>query len=614
MDGDQVCARRGRRRSAEWTSAARPSSRGPSVLSSTILAAGVLYATSVTAQLALPHSALGTPLPAGADVVLTIDLGTLAQRPVLEVEAIPDAAHADMQLEIELTNFVGLVSVCAPRGPYGTELGIPLTPTSSFVSQPAIGTQTLAFSFFPCFPDATVYVGTSVDVRVRAIAFGSGGAPANVDVRVASRTLPPFNELFAAATGPRTVSIEPDPVDGFKDTTLYQDDPSTSNGAGEFLWAGREVFFAPPSPTIRQERRSLIAIDFTAAIPAGSIVHDAELVLRATSVLGGGGPVSLHKVAVDPVNPWIEGSANGFGSEFDGTFQNLAASWTYRRTATLAWQAPGGGFLAPALASRTITGVGSFSFGSSALAAAVQQMIDSGEDEDGFLLRGPGAAATETQAVQFASSDNASNGPQMFVTYTPATASSEGEFFAGTLSFIDEGQNLRWVYDTDGDDILETAIDGVCQVDGSGDLDLGLPYTYAYAGVPGFVGHDCCMWQITSTQSQIVGTGQAIFFHNLDPANPADAPLDSDFDAIVDACDNCVSTPNGPFLGTCVSGPTPGALCRSNRDCGPAGACDQSQTDDDFDGVGNACPEPRFATGLLIGGMALGIFSNRRRP
>ena len=195
----------------------------------------------------------------------------------------------------------------------------------------------------------------------------------------------------------------------------------------------------------------------------------------------------------------------------------------------------------------------------------------------------------------------------MRVTYTPADVSSQGEFLAGTLSFIDEGENLRWLYDTDNDDILVTDINGVCEVDTTGDLDLGLPYTYAYNGTPGYTGYDCCLWQITSNQSQVVGTGQAIFYHNLDVSDPANIPLDTDGDGIRDVCDNCLYTANGPLLGTCLAGASVGALCRSDSECGTGGLCDLRQTDDDFDQVGTACPEPGFAA--LIGVGVFGVWA-----
>jgi hypothetical protein len=59
-------------------------------------------------------AAAGDPLPievsrvldvGSASTVFSVDLGTLPTRPVLIVEAIPDAAHPDMWIEIEVTDY-----------------------------------------------------------------------------------------------------------------------------------------------------------------------------------------------------------------------------------------------------------------------------------------------------------------------------------------------------------------------------------------------------------------------------------------------------------------------------------------------------------------------------
>ena len=61
------------------------------------------------AQLALPQSAAATPIELGIDATFTIDLGTLTPRPVLEIEAVPDASHPDIEL-------VGVEACCATLG------------------------------------------------------------------------------------------------------------------------------------------------------------------------------------------------------------------------------------------------------------------------------------------------------------------------------------------------------------------------------------------------------------------------------------------------------------------------------------------------------------------
>ena len=74
---------------------------------------------------------------------------------------------------------------------------------------------------------------------------------------------------------------------------------------------------------------------------------------------------------------------------------------------------------------------------------------------------------------------------------------------------------------------------------------------------------------------------------------------------------------NGPVAGTCLAGPTPGAPCVSDVDCGASDACEMFQTDSDFAVPGDACaaPEPGFASGLGLGGLAFAASARRRvRP
>lgn len=58
--------------------------------------------------------------------------------------------------------------------------------------------------------------------------------------------------------------------------------------------------------------------------------------------------------------------------------------------------------------------------------------------------------------------------------------------------------------------------------------------------------------------------------------------------------DNSINVPNGPLLGTCTAGDSPGSLCTDNTDCGLGGFCSTDQEDADEDGEGDAgdsCPE-----------------------
>ena len=63
---------------------------------------------------------------------------------------------------------------------------------------------------------------------------------------------------------------------------------------------------------------------------------------------------------------------------------------------------------------------------------------------------------------------------------------------------------------------------------------------------------------------------------------------DSDADGIYDHQDNCLSIPNGPYLGICTIGII-GQSCMSNSDCEVNGFCSMNQEDADGDEVGDGC-------------------------
>ena len=565
--------------------------------------AGILFAGQ-PAQAAdpLPILASNVVLTSTATVrTYTVDLGTLPTRPALVVEVTPDGAHPNMQLQVEATNWLN-----GPGAP-----GVCPDATTSIVSSSGPGAvKFVNFTVQNCDPRPGAFAGATVEIRIRALNFGSSSAPASVAVEIRGETRPPTGTLTQQVD--TFLNQQQVILPASRDTVLYEDLPTASNGAGDFLWTGEKVVLFPV--TIRSDRRSLLVFDVSPAITPVSIIDSAELRLGVTSVLNGGGTVALYRMATASGSSWDEGNANAAGSEFDGaTSASIAATWLYRAATFLAWTTPGGDIVGSALASQSITTTGSKTLASTALVAAVQDMATSGDDRDGFMLAGP-SATLPTRAVQLASSESATGGqrPELVVLFTPTEIYESGQISTTTKSFISEGQNFRWIYDLDHDDILVTNVGGVCEVVDTSSAQF-LPYTYHFQGTPGFTGVDCCGWRVDSPQTGTVGTGQALFFHNLDASNPANMPPDTDLDGIRNICDNCVSVPNGPLRGSCRVGPTIGAPCRSNQECGAGGICSLAQEDANGDFTGDVCaPEPGFAAGLVAGLSLIAARARRR--
>ena len=125
-----------------------------------------------------------------------------------------------------------------------------------------------------------------------------------------------------------------------------------------------------------------------------------------------------------------------------------------------------------------------------------------------------------------------------------------------------EGSNFRWVFDgTEGI--------GRCTLSQS---DITGHALYGYEQSAAGVGPwDCCTWRFDGVDGVTSTIGQLVF-ENQGVAPPPDG----DSDQILDPCDNCPSTPNGPGKGTCVAGVI-GIVCNSDLECGEGGKCSLDQ-------------------------------------
>ena len=551
------------------------------------------------AQQAIPITDTFAFTSTGVDASWSLDLQTLPARPELVVEAFPPPTHPNMQLEIRVQDFSidGGPNACPDE-------------TTVLTSAAGPGPKTVRWRSWNCDPRTSALVGETVNVFVRVLNFGSSVHNAAVSVEIYGETIVPTGTeatAYVPTFAQQTVFL-----DAAKDTTIYQADPSGSNGLGEYLWAGTDASF-PGSGVVMDELRSLIAFDFRGPIPETAIVDSAELRVEVVSTFAPD-DLGLYRVGPDlvgtPAQTWSEGDADAVGDEFSaGSSSTPAATWNNRVASgpngDVPWTVPGGdpvGPLGTPLATQMML-VGPQTFSSPALTAAVGDMVANEDGEDGFVI-----ANLQTwyfdAGVQMKSRENPSSGrPRMTVSYTPTIPLVTGEADAGVVNFISEGENFRWIYDLDEDDVLETDIGGICTAVDPSAPGYITPYTYQFTGTPGFTGYDCCLWAIDSPETGTVGAGQAIFFHNTDPSN---LPADSDGDGIRDLCDNCVAVPNGPLLGTCAAGPQLGLTCRSDVECSGS-PCNLSQEDADRNFEGDVCvPEPGFAwmvglgAGLLV--------------
>lgn len=216
--------------------------------------------------------------------------------------------------------------------------------------------------------------------------------------------------LAIAATafaGSTTVSINPS-----KDNSLFEDPAGElSNGAGEYLFAGRTLQSFQGRPDLR---RALLAFDIAGSVPAGATILDATLTIHVTRDIAGPFTFTVHRATSD----WGEGASDAFGEEGIGVPPEPGdATWLHTFYSGSFWTSAGGDFGA-ASASTTVGGAGfSYSWSSDQLRDDVQDMLDNAGANFGWIILGD--ETTFPTAKQIASRENptVANRPTLDITY-----------------------------------------------------------------------------------------------------------------------------------------------------------------------------------------------------
>ncbi len=230
--------------------------------------------------------------------------------------------------------------------------------------------------------------------------------------------------LFGAATmasAQTTVTI-----DASRDTTLYSENGSVSNGRGEFLFSGRT------NQANTAIRRALIGFDDFSAIPPGATITSVELDLTMSRTRAGAVLVTAHSV----LDAWGEGASDASGEEGGGgNAQDGDATWTDRVFPGVFWQNQGGDFTPTSVTSEMVMGNGDYRFGSTPeFVSLVVDWINNPEDNHGLLLLADESGPTS--AKRFNSRENASGGPQLRITYEGggSTINPSGLWFTPSLA------------------------------------------------------------------------------------------------------------------------------------------------------------------------------------
>jgi hypothetical protein len=178
------------------------------------------------------------------------------------------------------------------------------------------------------------------------------------------------------------------------DNTLFEDFfGGYSNGAGDYFFAGRT--------NGGDIRRGLIRFDLS-AIPADATINSVSLRLHMSRTVTGGQNVGLHRLLAS----WGEGASNAEAQEGGGIDAAPGdATWVHRFYPSTNWTNAGGDFLTTASATRSVSGVGFYTWASTPQTVAdVQAWVSGTLPNDGWLVR-CNEAATRT-AKRFDSREN----------------------------------------------------------------------------------------------------------------------------------------------------------------------------------------------------------------
>ena len=229
----------------------------------------------------------------------------------------------------------------------------------------------------------------------------------------ATPVVPTATPVAPTATPPQVTESVVD-LGPSKDNTLYESTGGfLSNGAGAHLFAGKT--------SGGDIRRAVLAFDVAGQIPAGAIIKSVILELRMSRSTSGAGTIELHRLLAD----WGEGTSDVSGNEGRGTPSTEGdATWVHRSFSTESWQTPGGDFSPTVSAGTPVSGIASYTWGSTAqMVDDVQSWLDDPSSNFGWILIGNEASIHTTKRFDSRENATAASRPVLTVTFTPPDGS-----------------------------------------------------------------------------------------------------------------------------------------------------------------------------------------------
>lgn len=201
-----------------------------------------------------------------------------------------------------------------------------------------------------------------------------------------------------------------------KDNTLYEDATGQwSNGSGQFMFAGQTQMSGGSGEPV-EKRRAVFAFDIAAAgIPAGSTIDSVRLELTMTRTISGVATLSLHRLTAD----WGEAGSLASGQEGGGAMAEAGdATWVHTFAPATMWTIPGGDFIGTASAARTVSGLATYTWGSTAqMVGDVQGWFDTPATNFGWILIGDESNPATAKQFGTRNNQNAARRPKLTIYY-----------------------------------------------------------------------------------------------------------------------------------------------------------------------------------------------------
>lgn len=206
-----------------------------------------------------------------------------------------------------------------------------------------------------------------------------------------------------------TVSLAPVADNTLYEYELFPGAEATSNGAGQYFFAGNNA--------TGFTRRGLIRFDVTGSVPEGATITGVTLTLHVSQTVAGPVEVALHRVLA----PWGEASSQARGGEGGGGAASSGdATWHHRFFPATMWAVPGGDVASAASGSKVVDGIGFSSFSGPGLIADVAGWISGTNANHGWCLIGD--ESMPATAKRFDSRTNIDDEfrPMLVIEFTPA--------------------------------------------------------------------------------------------------------------------------------------------------------------------------------------------------